>query len=48
MEVQLEMPPDVKEMRYDVILKKNSYVHGRVLDENLRLHPSPLAGQNLG
>ncbi len=36
MDVQLEMAPDVKEMRYDVVLKKNSYFHGRVLDENLK------------
>ncbi len=35
MEVQLEMPPDVKETRYDVVLEKESYFHGRVLDENL-------------
>ncbi len=28
------MPSDTREMRYDVVLKPNSYIHGRVIDNS--------------
>ncbi len=35
-ENRLEMPPDTKEIQHDIILRRDSYIHGRVVDESLQ------------
>ncbi|MFH1742928.1 MAG: hypothetical protein ABIH23_28320, partial [bacterium] len=33
-DIQLEMPADQKSLRYDVTLRRNSHIYGRVLDKD--------------
>ncbi|MFH1743084.1 MAG: carboxypeptidase-like regulatory domain-containing protein, partial [bacterium] len=35
-DIELEMPEGVDSMRYDVVLVENTYIHGRVLGEDLK------------